>query len=300
MHQGDDDVRAAALARVQQLHDRHGARIPLSALKEGVVIQGNRVPLWNPRKGIHKPAVLGSAGAALTIFTSCDSPYEDVHDADAGVITYKYQGRDPDSPDNRSVRRAWETRAPLIYLIGVDPGVYDVIAPVYVVGDDPNQLEFTLAVDQMAAVGEWSDSVEAVVRREYVTRAVLQRLHQGRFRRLVLHAYREQCGICRLRHVELLDAAHILGDRHPKGEPIVTNGIGLCKIHHSAFDADIIGIDPDARVHVREDILHEKDGPMLRHGLQGVANTKLILPRKIELRPNPDFLAERFDQFLAA
>jgi len=29
----------------------------------------------------------------------------------------------------------------------------------------------------------------------------------------------------------------------------------------------MLGIDPDARVHVREDILHEKDGPMLKHGL---------------------------------
>ena len=137
-------------------------------------------------------------------------------------------------------------------------------------------------------------------RREYATRAVLQRLHQQQFRRMVLTAYRDQCCICRLRHVELLDAAHILPDRHPKGEPIVTNGLGLCKIHHSAYDAHIIGIDPDARVHVREDVLHEEDGPMLRHGLQEVAGSRLVLPRRDDLRPNRDFLAERFDRFRAA
>ena len=48
--------------------------------------------------------------------------------------------------------------------------------------------------------------------------------------------------------MELLDAAHILPDRHPKGEPIVTNGLGLCTIHHSAYDANIIGIDPDTPI----------------------------------------------------
>jgi hypothetical protein len=36
--------------------------------------------------------------------------------------------------------------------------------------------------------------------------------------------------------VELLDAAHILPDGHPKGEPVVPNGLALCKLHHAAFD----------------------------------------------------------------
>ena len=115
-----------------------------------------------------------------------------------------------------------------------------------------------------------------------------------------LVAYREQCCVCRLRHIELLDAAHILPDRHPLGEPAITNGLGLCKIHHSAYDANIIGIDPDARVHVREDVLREVDGPMLKHGLQEVAGVRLVLPAKPELRPNRDFLAERFGRFEAA
>ena len=117
---------------------------------------------------------------------------------------------------------------------------------------------------------------------------------------MVLSAYREQCCVCRLKHLELLDAAHILEDRHPRGEPVVTNGLGMCKIHHSAYDANIIGVDPDTRVHVRQDILLEKDGPMLKHGLQDMAGSRLILPRNATLRPNRDFLAERYARFLAA
>ena len=127
-------------------------------------------------------------------------------------------------------------------------------SPVFVTGDSPAALEFTRAADQMAWAAPADGAVIGTLRREYATRAVLQPLHQQQFRRLVLSAYREQCAICRLKHVELLDAAHILADRHPLGEPAVTNGLGLCKIHHSTYDAHILGIDPDARVHVRQDI----------------------------------------------
>lgn len=297
-----DDIRAAALTRVAILRELYSGRIPRAALSEGIVVAGERVPIWNYQKGIFKPAALGRDGAALSIQTSADSPYEDVHDADAGLIAYKYRGVDPAHPDNVALRRAMIDQTPLIYLIAVDPGIYDAVIPVYVVGDDPTALQFTLAADQavMMSGDVASDPLRTALRREYTTRTVLQRLHQQQFRRQVLTAYREQCCICHLRHVELLDAAHILPDHHPRGEPVVSNGLGMCKIHHSAYDAQIIGIDPSARVHVREDILRERDGPMLRYGLQEVAGARLILPRRAELRPNPEFLAERFELFRAA
>jgi len=40
-------------------------------------------------------------------------------------------------------------------------------------------------------------------------------------------AYRQSCAICRLRHKELLDSAHILPDLHPLSEPVVSNGLSL-------------------------------------------------------------------------
>ena len=51
--------------------------------------------------------------------------------------------------------------------------------------------------------------------------------------------------LCKLRHAELLDAAHIIADANDEGLPIVPNGLALCKIHHAAFDKNIIGISPD-------------------------------------------------------
>lgn len=294
----DNEVRAATIAKVRKLNETFGGRIPRAALMEGITLRGVRIPIWNYQKGIFKPAALGRDGAALSIQTSIDSPYDDEHDVDAARIIYMYRGTNPNHPDNVALRRAFERQLPLIYLVAVDPGVYEAILPVYILEDEPVNLRFTLLADD--GVVSSDDWVKTHIRREYRTRAVLQRLHQREFRRLVLRAYREQCSICRLRHVELLDAAHILNDRHPRGIAAVSNGLGLCKIHHSAYDAHIIGIDPDARVHVRRDILEEIDGPMLKHGIQGVAGEKLILPRKEELRPNRDFLAERYERFRAA
>ncbi|MGH7627862.1 MAG: HNH endonuclease, partial [Gemmatimonadales bacterium] len=80
------------------------------------------------------------------------------------------------------------------------------------------------------------------------------RLHQERFRFSVLSAYGKQCAMCRLRHVPLLDAAHIIPDREERGLPEVPNGLALCRIHHGAYDVHILGVDPDYRVHVRTDV----------------------------------------------
>jgi putative restriction endonuclease len=294
----DAELRAATFARVQQLRARFGGRIPRAELSAGVTFRGERVPIWNYQKGIFKPAVLGRDRAALSIQTSADSPYEDEHDPDAGHFIYKYRGTDPKHPDNAALRRAMIDRRPLIYFVAVDSGVFDAVFPVYVISDEPRQHQVTLVADQPTAALRFVDGPIAAIGRAYATRAVMQRLHQQQFRRVVLHAYGEQCAICRINYLDLLDAAHILEDRHPKGEPIVTNGLGMCKIHHSAFDAGILGIDPDAKVHIRVDVLKKKDGPMLKHGLQELHHSRLVLPTQMKLRPNREFLAERFVKFL--
>ena len=83
-------------------------------------------------------------------------------------------------------------------------------------------------------------------------------------------AYNESCAVCSLHHRELLDAAHIIPDSDPlgRGVPVVANGLALCKIHHAAYDANILGIRPDYVVEIHHRLLDEIDGPMLRHGLQ--------------------------------
>src|SRR5262249_10191915 len=134
---------------------------------------------------------------------------------------------------------------------------------------------------------------DSQTKRAYVTLTTQHRLHQQSFRMRVIHAYRKCCTICRLKHEELLDAAHILPDGHPKGEPWVCNGLALCKLHHAAFDSNILGVRPDLVVEVRDDVLEETDGPMLQHGIKECHEKKLlVLPALRELRPRPEFLEE--------
>ena len=72
----------------------------------------------------------------------------------------------------------------------------------------------------------------------------------------LIAAYRGRCALSGLPEPLLLDAAHIVADRNERlGQPVVQNGIPLSKIHHAAFDAHLIGIDPDYRVHVAERLL---------------------------------------------
>ena len=115
----------------------------------------------------------------------------------------------------------------------------------------------------------------------------------------MLSAYENRCAVCHLRHPELLDAAHIRADADG-GEPVVTNGISMCRFHHAAYDSEIFGVDPTYQVVIRPDVLSEKDGPTLRHALQELHLTRIDVPRRRLAHPDRDLLAERFERFRRA
>ena len=125
------------------------------------------------------------------------------------------------------------------------------------------------------------------------------RLHQGRFRALVLKAYRDRCTICRLRELRLLDAAHIVQDIAPGGVAEISNGLSLCSIHHRAYDQDLVGVSPEYEVHVATGLLEDKDGPML-DVLKLAAGRTIELPTKKSWYPDRERLAARFERFTAA
>ncbi|HET7599725.1 MAG TPA: HNH endonuclease [Gemmatimonadales bacterium] len=294
--------RLAVFDHVARLRDANGGVIPAAELNRGIRYEDERVPIWNQQKGIFRPARFRDPGAALTIVTAYDGPYDDQADADATRFLYRYRGTDPSQSDNVAVRRAFQQKRPLLYLIAVRPGLYEAVFPCYVVEDRPAELTFALMAEAAADLARVRTQDPGVLeaRRAYQTVAVKRRLHQQQFRFLVMGAYGDQCAMCRLRHPPLLDAAHILPDSDPRGRPTIPNGLSLCKIHHGAYDIGILGVDPDYRVHVRDDVLDEHDGPMLRHGLQEMHGSSIQLPRRVEHRPNREYLAERFARFEAA
>ena len=287
-------IRSAAFSWLQELLERRDDTLSRSLLEQGFEYQGKRIHVIGPQ-GIFKPAQV--AYYPLSITTTTSGPYSDSFDADGEYLLYSYRGTDPEFHENRRLRDAMRDRVPLIYFFATVPSQYLVVAPVFIVGDEPDKLRFTVAADDPIQLRYERDDADNSIRRGYVTRQVRQRIHQRSFRDRVLRAYRKRCSVCRLGHTRLLDAAHIVPDTEEDGEPVVSNGLSLCKIHHAAYDGNYFGVRPDYRIVVRPDIMEEKDGPMLEHGLQAIDDSKLIVPSQIRNRPDTERLRKRFDSF---
>lgn len=300
----DVAIRIATFEFLSRVGSHQGESWPVvsrAVLSEGFEFAGRRIPLVGPQ-GIFKPAVV-EIPLSITTAPRVEGkppPYED--EFGYGRLVYRYRGTDPHHPDNVGLRDAMVKGVPLVYFHGLVPGRYLAVWPVYIVSDNPDALSFDVAVEEPARVvsGGTTAAGSDEDRRVYGFRRLRTRLHQESFRQRVLRAYRATCAVCRLHHEELLDAAHILRDGHPRGLPIVPNGLALCKLHHAAFDANIIGIRPDLGIEVRRDVLLEIDGPMLQHGLQGTHGTRIWTPHHTDRRPAQANLEERYEEFRAA
>ena len=238
----------------------------------------------------------------LSVTTSPKGPYDDAIGPD-NLLRYQYRGTDPNHRDNVGLRFAMQNRLPIAYFHGIVQSRYLAMWPVYVIADEPEALAFSIAIEDAIHAGLFTSRQEstagiAEVRREYVTSLARIRLHQRAFRERVLRAYRHQCALCRLRHSELLDAAHIIPDTEPEGEPVVSNGIALCRLHHAAFDRFFLAVRPDHIIEVRRDVLEEIDGPTLQHAIQGIHGQRILLPSKQIEQPDIEFLSERYERFL--
>jgi len=292
-------IRTQVFEWLQQQVQEHEDVLSYNLLSAGFYYKGTRVPLLGPQ-GIFKPKVLKYYPISIT--TSPNSPYQDT--VEENTLHYKYRGTNPRHPDNVRLKDAMQERIPLIYLHGIIKGRYLTHFPVFITGADDRTLTFRVEADlpthkiwEQIQEGQAADPMMDEVRRRYATSEVVIRLHQRTFREKVLHAYHEHCAFCRLKHRELLDAAHIIPDSEG-GSAEVPNGLSLCKIHHAAFDKNILGINEDYRIEVRQDILEEIDGPMLKYGLQGLHHQKVYLPGSKNNRPEKQYIRKRYERFL--
>lgn len=295
----DTAVRLAVFKYLDSLRLIHGQIFSWSYLQRGFSFSGVTVPLIGA-KGIWKPRILT---LPISITTSPNRPYNDAFNED-GLLDYRYRQDEAGKADNNRLRTVMLKSLPLAYFHAMTKGKYDASWPVYIVGDNPEASTFTVAVDEKPEIARDKFETEvgesALIRRKYLTRLTRIRLHQSAFRIQVLEAYREQCTICRLKHVPLLEAAHIIPDSDIEGEPVVSNGLSMCKIHHAAYDQNILGVTPDYKTEIRLDVLEEIDGPMLKHGIQEMHGNKLILPRSENKKPNRELIARRYEEFKAA
>lgn len=297
----DEPIRAAALAWIDRV--TLGGTVPVTRdqLANDFEVDGRPFPLVDRGRGIRKP--LGWS-AALSIMTAVPKsghprPYDDVEGAD-GLHRYKLRRDQRGSAENEGLRAAMHGQLPLIWFYGIRPGVFNAVYPVYLAIEEPAEDQFVLALTDEQRLVRAGTPVEEAFRR-YIIGQTKRRLHQPVFASQVMLAYGTKCAVCTLAHRELLDAAHIVADSDPLGLPVVTNGMALCKIHHAAYDGNILGIRPDLVVEIHHRLLGEIDGPMLKYGLQGHHGEQLRnVPTQRSERPDPMRLARRYDDFRAA
>lgn len=281
------------MARLAKLTAANGGSVTRSQLSSFSMAEGQVRRLIDTSKGIWNPRGLQ---ATLTVMSSPEGPYDDTA-IEGGLFRYDYRAGSADG-DNAKLRRAGELGLPIILLRKIATGVFVPVFPVYVVGDDIARHQFVLALDE--SLRFLSDPLHPTAdERRYAERVVRQRLHQPEFRGRVIRAYQMRCAVCSLRHGELLDASHIVEDGEEMGQPIVPNGLSLCKIHHAAYDRDLLGISPDRFVSINRALLEEIDGPMLQHGLKDMHGRELRLPERVADRPDPKRLALRYERFLS-
>lgn len=299
----DAELRLAAITHCAKLVREHQGAVPWAAIQQGLEWHGERVYLGSTPRGIHRPAQMKRG--VLSIKTTKPKPgrharYDD-QIRDDGLFVYAFQGSNPDNHDNRCLREAFEDQTPFLYFYGLVPGVYEILAPCYVTSWDAATLQCQIAVGREYSIASTPPSrVAEPIERQYLTVQAKMRLHQSEFRRLVLSAYGERCAISNLPLPKLLDAAHIIPDRDERGRPEVSNGLCLSKLHHTAFDQQLLGISPDGIVHIADSVLAASDGPTLEQGLKAFHHKPIRQPRSTAERPDRDYLAERFEQFLKA
>lgn len=295
----DDDIRSSCFAALEVLSAQYGEEIPYpGVLSHGFSFRGGKIPFLSTQKGIYRAAAQ-SGPAALAVQTSWKSPYGDTA-TDAGYV-YAYRAGPIDQADNRALRAAHQLQAPIVHFVATRPSFYKPIYPCFVVDDDPAARRVLLSPGKMSGDFDEREPLPILdpIERKYVFRQTKVRVHQARFRGRVVPAYGELCAICRLKEGRLLDAAHIVGDAEEQGEPLISNGLSLCSIHHRAFDHDLVGITPDYEVRVARRLLDDEDGPMLEL-LKGFHEKSIVLPTRRAWRPDRDRLAARFERFSAA
>lgn len=301
----DTQVRRSAFAHLQQLVATRD-QLTSADLRAGFQFEGERIPLINPQRGIFKPQRMQYLLSIRTVYPKAGARvwYDDQREVHTQIyrgddaVEYAFMGQDPDAADNRWLRDAYLNRIPIVYFLGVSPGRYTAVLPAFIDDWDAK----TLRVKVTFGVAERGELVvpETVVDRRYALRQVKQRLHQASFRDAVITAYEGRCALSNLPERTLLDAAHIVADGHESlGQPIVPNGLPLSKIHHAAFDAHLIGIDADRRIHVAKRLLAQRDGPILE-AIKGLRGITIRMPKRKQDAPDRERLAQRFELFRKA
>jgi len=295
----DFDIRVAAMTHCSRLMREHHGAVPWPSIQPGFDFSGERIYLGSTPRGIHRPTQMRRG--VLSIKTTKPkggrvARYNDQLRSD-GYFSYAFQGENARSHDNTALRESQIDQTPLLYFSAIAPGLYQILFPCFVVTWDPVALQCSVAVGSSHELERLIPArIADTPERRYTTVEAKVRLHQAEFREIVLDAYGRRCAISGLPISELLEAAHIIPDRDERGCPEVTNGLCLSRLHHTAYDCNLIGIDPDGVVHVARQVLDQQDGPTLE-AIKVAHGARIRTPGRADDHPRREFLEERFAAF---
>jgi putative restriction endonuclease len=291
-------LRLAAFAYLNEL--RKASPYVTREQLESFTFQGQPASLIASYRGIHKPGGWSTVLSILSTNRPADQGgYDDLENED-GTLLYRFMNNPGKTLNayNQALLTTMEQGLPLILLESVGAKTFEPLYPVWIHSYDASQQGVVISyATPDTEFGEITDLAAEDIRK-YAVGVQRRRIHQDVFRTRVLTAYRDRCAICNLGRRGLLDAAHIIDDSQPNGHAIVPNGLALCRIHHGAYDQFLIGIRPDLTVHVATDVLEEIDGPMLQHGLKGIAEQRIRTPKAQKSRPDPARLLWKYERFM--
>lgn len=131
-------------------------------------------------------------------------------------------------------------------------------------------------------------------KRRKVIATIVRNYRASDFRQRVLGAYKHRCSMCGIQ-LELIEAAHIVPVASDRGNDDTNNGIALCKLHHAAYDRNLVCFDERYRIEVSDSKvaqLHEinLDGGILK--FRNALRPALILPNDRRDYPKPALIRE--------
>lgn len=130
--------------------------------------------------------------------------------------------------------------------------------------------------------------------RQVVLSQIARKFRAADFRKRVLGAYEHRCAVCGVQ-LELIDAAHIIPVAASTSTDETKNGISLCRLHHTAFDRNLISFDERYKIEVSNSEVVRLTATKLVGGIQQFKEqlrTAIILPADRRDYPPPEYILE--------
>lgn len=126
---------------------------------------------------------------------------------------------------------------------------------------------------------------------------IKQRVNQSFFRSTVMSAYNFHCCISGVNIAELLEACHIVDwsqDERNRVNP--KNGLCMNSFFHKAYDKHLLGITPDMRIVISEELLQGSTDVTFLNYLKTIDGKKILLPGKF--LPQKELLEIHYNKFI--